>query len=138
MSNRWGFIAVLAVLLVCPAGLVSTGYSQFIISHTYMIHYVIDPKQVDYVVDVFKNQWHTQDPDSVIIGCNKVARITRDSAKDFGVGAACGVQRGNNRFSLLVCENSRFGGLVFAESQATAQEQVVRFIEGNCLPTDKR
>ena len=135
MSIRPGFVPVLAILLVLVG---SACKSQSIVSHTFIIHYVVAQKQVDYIVGIFRNRLLLQDPQAEIIGCNNVTRISRDGAKDFSVGAVCGVRSGDNRFTLLVCENSRFGGFTETESEASTREEVIQFTEGNCLNTGRR
>lgn len=138
MSSRLGLAPVLAVLLVFFGGIVPSGKSQTVLSRTLVIKYVIDPKQVDYVVNLFKSRLLLQDHDAGIIGCKNVTRIAVGGAKDFAVGASCAVRRGNNTFSALMCEDSRYGRLICTQSRAPAREEVIEFIKGNCLPAGSR
>lgn len=137
MRNRLGFVAVLAVSAAIFCSIASPVRSQFIESHNYKISYVVNQKQVDYVVNVFRKGLLALDPKADIVGCMNVTKVARDGARDFGVGAACTVRTENGLFSLLLCEDSRFGRLSYAESKTPARTKVIDFIEGNCLPAGK-
>ncbi|MDR3554801.1 MAG: hypothetical protein P4L55_08605 [Syntrophobacteraceae bacterium] len=138
MRSRFALVPILALLLILGGGGVSTCKAQYVVSRTYIIRYVIDPKQIDYVVNLFKNSLSIEEPTAGIIGCKLVTRVAQGGGKDFAIGAACAVQSGENRFSVLMCEDSRFGRLVRAPSRAPARGEVIQFIEDNCLPAGKR
>jgi hypothetical protein len=138
MRSRWALVPVLALLLILQSGIVSTCKSEYVVSRTYIISYVIDPHQIDYVVNLFKKSLSIEEPTAGIIGCKQVTRVAQGEGKDFALGAACAVQRGEDRFLVLMCEDSRFGRLVRAPSRASARDEVIQFIEGNCLPAGKR
>ncbi|MDR3566918.1 MAG: hypothetical protein P4L43_02715 [Syntrophobacteraceae bacterium] len=140
MRRCFGLVLVFALLPVSLGAMVSTGKSQYIVSHSFQVNYVIDQKQTDYISNLFKHQLPLQVPNAGVVGCRNFTRVCRDGAKDFGVGATCEVRSGNNRFLLLLCENSRLGRLRWAESQSHApnREAVVAFIEENCLQSGRR
>ncbi len=137
MRSRFCFVPVLAVLMVFWGGIVSPGKSQSISSRTYIISCVIDPRQIAYAVNLFRNRLHVEAPNAGIVWCNDVTRVVPEGGKDFALGAACTVQSGNNRFSALMCENSRLGKLVCAQSKAPTRDEVIQFIERDCVPEEK-
>lgn len=138
MRSRFYLVPVLALLLVFSGAIVSSGRLHYIMSRTFVIRYVIDPKQVDHIVKLFKNRLLLKDPHARIIGCKDVTRVALEGAKDFGVGAVCAVRSGNNSFLALMCENSRLGGLACAASKSPVRDDVIRFIENDCLPAAAR
>lgn len=138
MKSRLAFVPLLALLLVFLGGILTSGKSRIIFSRTFIIQYVIDPQQVDYVVKLFKDRLHHQDPNAAIIGCNEVTRVAPGGTGNFGVGAACAVRSGNRMLSALMCQNSPSGRLICAQSRAPTRDEVIRFIEANCLPSASR
>lgn len=137
MNRRLRLLHVVTVLMVL-FGVVSAGRSQLIVSRNYVIHCVIDPKQIDYAERLFKTRLHQQDPEAALIGCQNLTRVDLEGARDFALGAACTVRSGNNLFSALLCEDSRYGRLLCAKSNATTRDDVIRYIEGNCIPEGNR
>ncbi|MGC8495429.1 MAG: hypothetical protein ACP5SH_27275 [Syntrophobacteraceae bacterium] len=137
MNRRLRLLHVLTVLVVF-FGLVSSGRSQMIESRNYVIHCVIDPKQIDYAERLFKTRLVQQDPEATLLGCQNLTRVDLEGARDFALGAACAVRIGNNLFSALLCEDSRYGRLLCAKSNATKRDDVIRYIEANCIPAGNR
>ncbi len=88
-------------------------------------------------MNLFRKGLLPLDPKAGIVGCMNVTRVAPDGSRDFGVGAACTVRTENGLFPLLLCEDSRFGRLSYAESNTPARAKVIDFIEGNCLPAGK-
>jgi hypothetical protein len=135
MSNRCSFVFVLAVLLVSCVAVVSAGEAETTLSqHSFEIRYVTDRKQINYVVDQFRGQLRRLDSNASVIACNHVTEVTEEGIKDFSFGAVCTVQNGNNRLTLLMCDDSLAGKFTWGESGSLAQEDVLRFIKRNCPP----
>ncbi len=130
------FITALAIVVLC--GGICWGAPQYIVCHNFTISYVNDPKQIDQVVNLFRNQLKLKAPEASILGCKEVTRVGPQGGKLFGIGAQCGVRIGTSRFSALMCEDSGFGRLAWARWKPLRREEVIRFIENNCLPPDKR
>jgi predicted transcriptional regulator len=135
MSRRSGFVFVLAVMLFSCVAVVSTGEAQTALSqHSYRIWYVTDVKQIDYVVDQFRGEIRRSGSNANVVECNNVAKLTEEGIKDFSFGAVCTVQNGNNRSTVLMCDDSLAGKFTWAESGSLTRDDVVHFIKKNCLP----
>ncbi len=135
MSSRSGFVLVLAVLLVSCVAVVSAGEAGTTLSqHSFGIRYVTDRKQINYVVDQFRGQLGRLDSNAGVIACNNVTELTEEGIKDFSFGAVCAVQNGNNRLTVLMCDDSLTGKFTWGESGSLTREDVLRFIKRNCPP----
>ena len=135
MSSRSGFVFVLALVLVFCRGVVSADEPVPTLNqHSVRIQYVIDQKQIKYVVDRFRSQLQRLGSNAGVIGCNHVTVLSEAGAKDFSFGAVCTVQDGNNRFTLLMCDDSLAGKFTWGESAGLTSEDVIHFIKRNCPP----
>ena len=135
MSSRSGFVFVLAVLLVSCVVFVSAGEAETTLSqHSFRIRYVTDRKQINYVVDQFRGQLRRLGSNAGVIACKEVTELTEGGIKDFSFGAVCTVQNGNNRLTVLMCDDSLAGKFTWGESGSLTREDVVRFIKSNCPP----
>jgi hypothetical protein len=135
MSSRSVFIFVLAVLLVSRVAVVSAGEAETTLSqHSFAIRYITDRKQINYVVDQFRGQLQRLGSNASIIACNHVTQLTEEGVKDFSFGAVCTVQNGNNRLTVLMCDDSLAGKFTWGESGSLTREDVVGFIKRNCPP----
>jgi hypothetical protein len=135
MSSRSGFVLVLAVLLVSCVAVVSAGEAQTTLSqHSVGIRYVINRQQINSIVDQFRGQLRSSGSNASVIACNNVAELTVEGVKDFSFGAVCTVENGNNRLTLLMCDDSSAGKFTWGEAGSLTREDVVRFIKRNCPP----
>ena|SRR5208283_2077569 len=135
MSSRSGFVFVLAVLLVSCVAFVSAGEAETTLSqHSFGIRYVTDRKQINYVVDQFRGQLRRLGSNASVIACNHVTELTEEGIKDFSFGAVCTVQNGDNRLTVLMCDDSLAGKFTWGESGSLTREDVVGFIKRNCPP----
>ena len=135
MSSRSGFVFVLAVLLVSCVAFVSAGEAETTLSqHSFGIRYVTDRKQINYVVDQFRGQLRRLGSNASVIACNHVTELTEEGIKDFSFGAVCTVQNGDNRLTVLMCDDSLAGKFTWGESGSLTREDVLRFIKTNCPP----
>jgi hypothetical protein len=135
MSSRPCFIFVLAVLLVFCGGVVCAGESETTLSpRSVRIMYVTDRQQINYVVDQFRGQLRRSGSNANVIACNHVTELTEEGVKDFSFGGVCTVQNGNNRSTVLMCDDSSAGKFTWRESGSLTREDVVRFIKRNCPP----
>ena len=138
MSSLSGFVFVLAVLLVSCVAVVFAGEAETTLSqHSFGIRYVTDRKQINYVVDQFRGQLRRLGSNAGVIACNNVTELTEGGIKDFSFGAVCTVQNGNNRLTVLMCDDSLAGKFTWGESGSLTREDVVRFIKRNCPPGGK-
>jgi len=135
MSGRSVFVFVLAVLLVSCVAVASAGEAETTLSqHSFGIRYVTDRKQINYVVDRFRGQLRRLDSNAGVIACNNVTELTEEGLKDFSFGAVCTVQNGNNRLTVLMCDDSLAEKFTWGESGSLTREDVLRFIKRNCPP----
>ncbi len=136
MSSRCGFVFVLAVLLVSCLAFVSAGEAETPFSdHSFAIRYVTDQKQINYVVDQFRGQLRRFGSNASVIACSNVTQLTEQGiAKDFSFGAVCNVQNGNDRLTVLMCDDSLAAKFNWGESGSLTRDDVVRFIKRNCPP----
>jgi len=135
MSSLSGFVFVLAVLLVSCVAVVFAGEAETTLSqHSFGIRYVTDRKQINYIVDQFRGQLGRLGSNAGVIACNNVTELTEEGIKDFSFGAVCTVQNGNNRLTVLMCDDSLAGKFTWGESGSLTREDVVRFIKSNCPP----
>ena len=135
MSGRSVFVFVLAVLLVSCVAVASAGEAETTLSqHFFGIRYVTDRKQINYVVDRFRGQLRRLDSNAGVIACNNVTELTEEGLKDFSFGAVCTVQNGNNRLTVLMCDDSLAEKFTWGESGSLTREDVLRFIKRNCPP----
>jgi hypothetical protein len=135
MSSLSGFVFVLAVLLVSCVAVVFAGEAETTLSqHSFGIRYVTDRKQINYIVDQFRGQLGRLGSNAGVIACNNVTELTEEGIKDFSFGAVCTVQNGNNRLTVLMCDDSLAGKFTWGESGSLTREDVIRFIKGNCPP----
>jgi hypothetical protein len=135
MSGRSVFVFVLAVLLVSCVAVASAGEAETTLSqHSFGIRYVTDRKQINYVVDRFRGQLRRLDSNAGVIACNNVTELTEEGLKDFSFGAVCTVQNGNNRLTVLMCDDSLAEKFTWGESASLTREDVLRFIKRNCPP----
>ena len=135
MSSLSGFVFVLAVLLVFCVAVVFAGEAETTLSqHSFGIRYVTDRKQINYIVDQFRGQLGRLGSNAGVIACNNVTELTEEGIKDFSFGAVCTVQNGNNRLTVLMCDDSLAGKFTWGESGSLTREDVIRFIKGNCPP----
>ena len=138
MSSRSGFVFVLSVLLVFCGSVVSAGESETTLrSRSFVIRYVTDRKQINYVVDQFGSQLRRLGSHASIIACNHVTELAEVGIKNFSFGAICTAQNGNNRLTVLMCDDSLAGKFTWAESGSLSPEGVVQFIKRNCPPGGK-
>ena len=135
MGSRSDFVFVLAILLVFCVGVVSARESVTTFSdHSFGIRYVTDRKQINYVVDQFRGQLRRLGSNASVIACNHVTELTEEGIKDFSFGAVCTVQNGDNRLTVLMCDDSLAGKFTWGESGSLTREDVVGFIKRNCPP----
>ena len=135
MSSRSGFVLVLAVLLVSCMAVVSAVEAETILSqHSVGIRYVINRQQINSIVDQFRGQLQRSGSNASVISCNNVAELNEEGVKDFSFGAVCTVQNGNNRLTVLMCDDSLAGKFTWGESGSQTRQDVVRFIKSNCPP----
>ena len=135
MSNRSGFVFVLAVLLAFCGGVVCADESETTLSpHSVTIRYVMNRKQINYVLEQFRGQLRRLGSDVSVVSCDHVIELTEEGVKDFSFGAVCTVQNDNNRLNVLMCDNSLAGKFTWGRSRSLTREDVVRFIKRNCPP----
>jgi hypothetical protein len=135
MSSRSGFVFVLAALLISCVVVVAAGEAETTLSqHSFGIRYVTDRKQINYVVDQFRGQLQRLGSNASVIACNNVTELTEAGVKDFSFGAVCTVQDGNNRLTVLMCDDSLAGKFTWGESGSLLREDVVGFVKRNCPP----
>jgi len=133
MSVRSGF--VLAVLLVFCGSVVSAGESETTLkSRSFIIRYVNDRKQINYVVDQFGSQLRRSGSNARIIACSQVTELAEAGIKGVSFGAVCTVQNGNNILTVLMCDDSQAGKFTWGESGRVSQQGVIQFIRSNCPP----
>jgi hypothetical protein len=135
MSIRSGFLFVLAILLVLcrDFGLADESVTT-LTPRSVNIRYINDRKQVNYVVDRFRGQLRSSGSNANIISCGLVTEFIEEGIKNVSFGAACAVQDGDSKLTVLMCDDSSAGKFAFGRSGNPTREGVVSFIRRNCPP----
>jgi hypothetical protein len=133
LDRRFVFISLLAILPAFCGGMVSAQESGVTLNpHSIRIRYLTDKKQVNYVVDQFRNQLRRTGSSAGIIACIHVTEVAEEGIKNSSFGAVCTVQNGNDRLTVLMCGDSLGGKFSWEESGDLSAENVARFIRRNC------
>lgn len=138
MRGRSGLVLILAILLVfCERAGLADEPVTILMPHSVQIKYVTDRRQINHVVAQFKDQLLRSGSNASIVGCGNVTALIEQGVTDISFGAVCTVQDGNNRFTVLMCDDTQVRKFTYGGSGSQTREDVVRFIKKNCPPAAK-